>query len=54
MNEFLSMVIEMVTKSLKEHGLIKTCLAIIGILAFVAVIIIAWQLPDIIRAVQGR
>lgn len=54
MNDFLSMVIEMIAKCLKEHGLLKTCLALMGVLAFVAVIVIGWQLPEIIRAVQGR
>lgn len=30
--DFLSMVIEMITKSLKEHGLLKTCYALMGFL----------------------
>lgn len=54
MNEFLATVIDMVTKSLKEHGLLKTCCVLIGLFGFIALCLLVWQLPDIIRAVQGR
>lgn len=58
MFEFLAKVIEMTTKSLTEHGLIRTCLALMGLLAFCGAVVLlgvlAWQAPEIIRALQGR
>lgn len=54
MVEFIAKVIEMATKSLSDHGFIKTCLAFMGLLALVAVVVLAWQAPEIIRAIQGR
>lgn len=58
MIEFIAKVIEMTTNSLKEHGLIKTCLAMMGLLVFFGAVVflgvLAWQAPEIIRALQGR
>lgn len=57
MFEFLAKVIEMTTKSLKEHGLIKTCLALMGLLFFCGLVVLlgvlAWQLPEIILAIKA-
>lgn len=53
MSEFIAKVIEMTTTSLKEHGLIKTCLALMGVLVFVMAIVFVWQLPEIILAIKA-
>lgn len=52
MFEFLAKVIEMTSKSLTEHGLIKTCVALMGLLVFVASIVFVWRLPEIIMAIR--
>lgn len=54
MSEMIAMVVEMITKCLREHGFLKTCYALMGILLFFTVLILAWQAPEIIRALQGR
>ncbi|MFA9486949.1 MULTISPECIES: hypothetical protein [unclassified Moraxella] len=43
----------MTTKSLKEHGLIKTCLALIGLMLVLAMMIFVWKLPEIILAIKA-
>lgn len=53
MFDFIAKVIEMTTKSLKEHGLIKTCLALMGLLVFVATVVFVWKLPEIILAIKA-
>lgn len=39
---------------LKKHGLIKTALTIGGLVFLVTIFVLAWQTPEIIRAIQGR
>lgn len=53
MIEFIAKVVEMTTKSLKEHGLIKTCLALMGVLMFFVAIAFVWKLSDIILAIKS-
>ncbi|MDO4223605.1 MAG: hypothetical protein Q4D05_06230 [Acinetobacter sp.] len=42
----------MITKSLKEHGLLKTCYALITLFAFMAMCLFIWRMPEIIQAVR--
>lgn len=51
--DFLSTVIEMIAKSLKEHGLIKTCYALMGFCAFIGFLILCYKLPEIILAIKA-
>lgn len=53
MFDFIAKAIEMTTKSLTEHGLIKTCLALMGLLTFVATVVFMWKLPEIILAIKA-
>ncbi|WP_264682760.1 hypothetical protein [Moraxella bovis] len=43
----------MTTKSLKENGLIETCLALMGLLVFVMAVVFMWKLPEIILAIKA-
>lgn len=38
---------------LRKHGLIKTVLALCGLFLFAIVLILAWQLPEIILAIKA-
>lgn len=39
---------------LRKHGFAKTALTLCGLFLFATLLILAWQSPDIIRALQGR
>ncbi len=53
MTEFLSMVIDMVTKSLKEHGLFKTCFVLMGIIGVLVLLVLAFKADAIILAIKA-
>lgn len=53
MYDFLAMVIEMITKSLKEHGLLKTCYALIGLVGVLILLVLAFKLDVIILALKA-
>lgn len=44
---------EAVMKSLEKHGLIATVITIIGLIVFSALLIVAYQLPEIILAIKA-
>lgn len=54
MLDFLSTLLDAVTDCLKKHGFIKTSILLMTLLFSLAIVILSWQLPDIIRAIQGR
>ncbi|WP_264673373.1 hypothetical protein [Moraxella bovoculi] len=43
----------MTTKSLTEHGLIKTCLTLMGFLMLFVAFAFVWKLPEIILAIKA-
>lgn len=53
MDDYITRIVEAVMKSLEKHGLIPTAMTIIGLLLFAVILIIAYQLPEIILAIKA-
>lgn len=53
MFEFLAMVIDMTTKSLKEHGLLKTCYALTGLIGVLVLLVLIFRLDVIILTIKA-
>lgn len=53
MSDFITRITESVMKSLEKHGLIPTVVTIIGLLFFASLLILAYQLPEIILAIKA-
>lgn len=49
----LSGIVEAIMKSLEKHGLIPTVLTITGLLIFASLLILSFQLPEIILAIKA-
>lgn len=53
MDNYITKLMEAVMKSLEKHGLIPTAATIIGLLICAILLIIAYQLPEIIMAIKA-
>lgn len=53
MTEFLAMVVDMITKSLKEHGLFKTCFILMGMIGVLILLVLAFKMDAIILAIKA-
>lgn len=53
MNDYITILMEAIMKSLEKHGLIPTAITIIGLLIFASLLILTYQLPEIILAIKA-
>lgn len=53
MKDYITKTTEAIMDSLEKHGLIPTVMTLIILITFITVMILAWQLPEIILAIKA-